>query len=48
MEKAVAMNTPSMSVGGGGKSNGLNNLGGFNIENEKRVIKNLQSVILNT
>ncbi len=49
MEKAVAMNNPSMSVGGGGsKSNGLNNLGGFNIENEKRVIKNLQSVILNT
>ena len=49
MEKAVAMNTPSMSVGGGGgKSNGLNNLGGFNVENEKRVIKNLQSVILNT
>ena len=49
MEKEVAMNNPSMSVGGGGgKSNGLNNLGGFNIENEKRVIKNLQSVILNT
>ena len=43
------MNNPPMSVGGGGgKSNGLNNLGGFNIENEKRVIKNLQSVILNT
>ena len=49
MEKAVAMNNPPMSVGGGGgKSNGLNNLGGFNVENEKRVIKNLQSVILNT
>ena len=48
MEKAVAMNNPPMSVGGGCKSNGLNNLGGFNVENEKRVIKNLQSVILNT
>ena len=48
MEKAVAMNNPPMSVGGGGKSNGLINLGGFNVENEKRVIKNLQSVILNT
>ena len=48
MEKAVAMNNPSMSVGSGGKSSGLNNLGEFNVNNEKLVVKKFQSVILNT
>ena len=48
MEKAVAMNTPSMNVSNGGGSKGLSNLGEFNIDNEKRVIKKIQSVVLNT
>lgn len=48
MEKAVAVNTPTMSVGGGGGNGGLNNLGEFNIDNEKNVIKKIQSVVLNT
>ena len=48
MEKAVAVNTPSMNVGNGGGSKGLNNLGEFNIDNEKRVVKKIQSVVLNT
>ena len=48
MEKAVAVNTPSMNVSNGGGSKGLNNLGGFNIDNEKRVVKKIQSVVLNT
>ena len=48
MEKAVAMNTPSMNVSNSGGSKGLNNLGEFNIDNEKRVVKKIQSVVLNT
>ena len=48
MEKAVAVNTPSMNVSNGGGSKGLNNLGEFNIDNEKRVVKKIQSVVLNT
>ena len=32
----------------GGGSKGLNNLGEFNIDNEKRVVKKIQSVVLNT
>ena len=48
MEKAVAVNTPSMNVSNGGGSKGLSNLGEFNIDNEKRVIKKIQSVVLNT
>ena len=49
MEKAVAMNDTSMSMSGGGSgSKGLNNLGEFNFDNEKKITKKFQSVILNT
>ena len=49
MEKAVAMNNPSMSISGGGSgSSGLNNLGEFSFDNEKKITKKFQSVILNT
>ena len=49
MEKAVAMNDTSMSMSSGGSgSKGLNNLGEFNINNEKKITKKFQSVILNT
>ena len=37
-----------MSLGSGGKSSGLNNLGEFNVNNEKLIVKKFQSVILNT
>ena len=49
IEKQIAAN-PSMSVGGGsgGRSSGLNNLGEFNFDNEKKITKKFQSVILNT
>jgi len=48
IEKQIAAN-PSMSVGGGsGGSSGLNNLGEFNFDNEKKITKKFQSVILNT
>ena len=48
MEKAVAMD-PSMSISGGGSgSKGLNNLGEFNLDTEKKITKKFQSVILNT
>ena len=49
MEKAVAMDNPSMSISGGGSgSKGLNNLGEFNLDTEKKITKKFQSVILNT
>tara|TARA_B000000609_G_scaffold142819_1_gene122493 strand:- start:1594 stop:2955 length:1362 start_codon:yes stop_codon:yes gene_type:complete len=49
MEKAVAMNDTSMSMSSGSSgSKGLNNLGEFNINNEKKITKKFQSVILNT
>lgn len=49
MEKAVAMNDTSMSMSSGGSgSKGLNNLGEFNFDNEKKITKKFQSVILNT
>ena len=49
MEKAVAMDNPSMSTSGGGSgSKGLNNLGEFNLDTEKKITKKFQSVILNT
>ena len=49
MEKAVAMNNTSMSMSSGGSgSKGLNNLGEFNFDNEKKITKKFQSVILNT
>ena len=49
MEKAVAMDNPSMSISGGGSgSSGLNNLGEFSFDNEKKITKKFQSVILNT
>ena len=49
MEKAVAMNDTSMSMSSGGSgSRGLNNLGEFNFDNEKKITKKFQSVILNT
>ena len=49
MEKAIAMDNPSMSMSGGGSgSKGLNNLGEFNFDNEKKITKKFQSVILNT
>jgi len=47
IEKYGAVN-PSMSLGSGGKSSGLNNLGEFNVNNEKLIVKKFQSVILNT
>ena len=49
IEKQVAVNS-SMSSGSGssGRSNGLNNLGEFNFDNEKKITKKFQSVILNT
>ena len=49
MEKAIAMDNPSMSMSGGGSgSKGLNNLGEFNLDTEKKITKKFQSVILNT
>ena len=49
MEKVVAMDNPSMSISGGGSgSKGLNNLGEFNLDTEKKITKKFQSVILNT
>ena len=49
MEKVVAMDNPSMSTSGGGSgSKGLNNLGEFNLDTEKKITKKFQSVILNT
>ena len=49
MEKAVAMDNPSMSMSGSGSgSKGLNNLGEFNLDTEKKITKKFQSVILNT
>ena len=49
MEKAVAMNDTSMSMSSSGSgSKGLNNLGEFNFDNEKKITKKFQSVILNT
>ena len=49
IEKQIVSNPP-MSVGGGsgGRSSGLNNLGEFNFDNEKKITKKFQSVILNT
>ena len=47
IEKQVAVNN-SMVSGGSGRSSGLNNLGEFNFDNEKKITKKFQSVILNT
>ena len=49
IEKQVAVNSSmSSGSGSGGRSNGLNNLGEFNLDNEKKITKKFQSVILNT
>lgn len=49
IEKQVAVNSSmSSGSGSGGRSNGLNNLGEFNFDNEKKITKKFQSVILNT
>ena len=47
IEKQVAVNN-SMVSGGSGRSSGLNNLGEFNLDTEKKITKKFQSVILNT
>ena len=47
IEKQVAVNN-SMVSGGSGRSSGFNNLGEFNFDNEKKITKKFQSVILNT
>ena len=46
VEKAVTNNEPQMASVGGSKS-GLNNIGGFNIDNEKNVVKKYSSLMLN-
>ena len=48
MEKPVVYDSTdaSMSLSSGG--GGLNNLGEFSFDNEKKITKKLQSVILNT
>ena len=48
IEKAVAMNQPSSPSGGGGSGGGLNNLGEFSFDNEKKITKKFQSIILST
>ena len=48
IEKQVAVNNSMVSGGGSGRSSGLNNLGEFNFDNEKKITKKFQSVILNT
>ena len=48
IEKAVAMNQPSSPSGGGGNGGGLNNLGEFSFDNEKKITKKFQSIILST
>ena len=48
IEKQVAVNNSMVSEGGSGRSSGLNNLGEFNFDNEKKITKKFQSVILNT
>ncbi len=47
VEKAVTNNESQIASVGGSKS-GLNNLGGFNIDNEKTVVKKYSSLMLNT
>ena len=48
MEKAIVTDNSSTSISGGGSGGGLNNLGEFSFDNEKKITKKLQSVILNT
>ena len=49
IEKQIVSNPPmSVGSGSGGRSSGLNNLGEFNFDNEKKITKKFQSVILNT
>ena len=49
IEKSVVSESSSMAMSGGGSgSRGLNNLGDFSFENEKKITKKIQSVILNT
>ena len=47
VEKAVTNNEPQMASVGGGSKSGLNNIGGFNIDNEKNVVKKYSSLMLN-
>ena len=42
------MNQPSSPSGGGGSGGGLNNLGEFSFDNEKKITKKFQSIILST